>query len=143
MIVDISKWQRDIDWDKFASQLDFVIIRCTGDATTEDGVDPYFKTNATQCKVHNVPMHVYHYLTAFTVEDAIKEAQKFYEVASLYEPLSYVLDIEGDALTTGCPVDMARAFIGELRRLGASKIGLYTGHHAFGFYGFSREMADW
>ena len=143
MIVDISKWQGDINWEQVTPQLDFVIIKCTGDAITDDGIDPYFETNTEQCKKYSIPMHLYHYLMAYTVEDAIKEADKFYKTASPYDPQSYVLDIEGDALTTGYPVDMARAFIGELRRLGAKKVGLYTGHHAFKSYGFTRDMADW
>ena len=141
MIVDVSKYQSDIDWEQLAPSLDFAIVKATGDKNY--GVDPTFEYNATQCKAKNVPLHVYHYLRALTVADTQKEAAFFFATASPYQPVSYVLDIEGDSLTCGKAIDLTKAFISELRRLGAKCVGLYTGYYAYREHGFTPDLADW
>ncbi len=51
MIVDLSKWNGNIDWDLLAPALDFVILKATGGE-----VDPRFAENAAECNVrHPVP----------------------------------------------------------------------------------------
>ena len=141
MIVDISKHQGDIDWGQLAPSLDFVIMRATGDKY--NGTDPTFAYNVNQCKAHGVPFHVFHFMRSLSVDEARKEAAYFYSVASPHSPISYVVDVEEDSLACGIAVEMTKAFIAELRRLGAGCIGLYTGHNAYTEFGFAGTGFDW
>lgn len=69
--IDISKWQKGINLDKAVKEgVDFVILR--GAYSTEK--DTCFETFYKQCKEKNIPVGVYHYSMATTVEEAEKEA---------------------------------------------------------------------
>ena len=70
--IDISKWQKGFDFDKAkADGVEFVILRgaysFSGDSCFED----FYKT----CKKKGIPVGVYHYSMAQTVQDAKNEAR--------------------------------------------------------------------
>ena len=71
-------------------------------ASCGTNADIKFAEYADHCKA---PMHVYHFLMAKTTSKAEDEAEFFYNTASPKNPLSYVLDIEGEALADGNGVD--------------------------------------
>ena len=135
MIADVSRHQYEINWALFAPTLDLVFIKATGDLN--NGVDPYFERNARAAVEHGVPMHVFHYMRATTIQQAEEQAVFFWKTAQPYNPLGWVVDVEHEALTGGNVVRVTQAFIDRLRALGAEKIGLYTGHNAFRDYGLS------
>lgn len=141
MIADVSRHQYEINWALFAPTLDLVFIKATGDLN--NGVDPYFERNARAAVEHGVPMHVFHYMRATTIQQAEEQAVFFWKTAQPYNPLGWVVDVEHEALTGGNVVRVTQAFIDRLRALGAEKIGLYTGHNAFRDYGLSAVRADW
>lgn len=139
MIIDISKWQGKINWDEQAPHLDFVIMRASCGMNKDEQLNEY----ATECNARHVPIHVYHFLTANNIKDAREQAAFFYATAKQFNPISYVLDIEGDSLNSGCALEMTRAFVDQLRVDGAKRVGLYTGNWAYSNMGFTPDMADW
>lgn len=75
--MDVSRWQKDIDWAKVksSSDIDFVILRCGygNDKTAYD--DSKFIRNATACEQYGIPYGVYLYSYADSVSDARSEAR--------------------------------------------------------------------
>ncbi|PGZ54808.1 N-acetylmuramoyl-L-alanine amidase [Bacillus anthracis] len=124
-IVDISKWNENVDWDVAASQLDFVIAR------VQDGsnyVDPLYKEYVQAMKQHGIPFGNYAFCRFVSEEDARVEARDFWNRGDKSATV-WVADVEVKTMNdmrTG-----TQAFIDELRRLGAEKVGLYVGHHMY------------
>ncbi|PEW62065.1 N-acetylmuramoyl-L-alanine amidase, partial [Bacillus cereus] len=124
-IVDISKWNGNINWAVAAPQLDLVIAR------VQDGsnyVDPMYKGYVQSMKAHGVPFGNYAFCRFVSVNDAKKEAQDFWARGDK-DALFWVADVE--VKTMGDMRAGTQAFIDELRRLGAKKVGLYVGHHMY------------
>ncbi|EJR51755.1 hypothetical protein IIO_06288 [Bacillus cereus VD115] len=135
-IVDISKWNGNINWDVAASQLDFVIAR------VQDGsnyVDPLYKGYVQAMKARNIPFGNYAFCRFVSINDARKEAQDFWSRGDKSATV-WVADVEVktmDDMRAG-----AQAFIDELRRLGAQKVGLYVGHHMYAPFGMANVQSD-
>ena len=110
-IVDISKWNGDINWDIAAPQLDFVIAR------VQDGsnyVDPLYKNYVQAMKARNIPFGNYAFCRFVSVEDARIEARDFWNRGDKNATV-WVADVEVRTMN-----DMragTQAFIDELRRL--------------------------
>lgn len=125
-IVDISKWQGNINFSKLAKKVSFVIAR----AGVGSDPDPLFDQYAEAMQKNGIPFGVYCYSYAGTVEKAKDEAQKLVQRASKYNPLFYVLDAEESKLTNMT----IRAFASELKSQGADRIGCYVAHHQYKNY---------
>lgn len=86
--IDVSKWQEEIDWEKVKnSGVEFAIIR-VGYQTEYDGeyvVDPYFIQNIEGAKAVGLPVGIYFYSYAKTVEQATEQAEWVTEQLSDYE----------------------------------------------------------
>ena len=135
-IVDISKWNGNINWDVAAPQLDLVIAR------VQDGsniVEFMYKTYVTEMKKHNVSFGNYAFCRFVSISDAKKEALDFWARGDKNAKF-WVADVEVETME-----DMqggAQAFIDELRRLVAKKVGLYVGHHTYVPFGARNIKAD-
>ncbi|MCQ6531149.1 GH25 family lysozyme [Bacillus mycoides] len=135
-IVDISKWNGDINWDVAAAQLDFVIAR------VQDGsnyVDPLYKGYVQAMKSRTIPFGNYAFCRFVSINDAKKEAQDFWNRGDKSATV-WVADVEVktmDDMKAG-----TQAFIDELRRLGAKKVGLYVGHHMYAPFGMASIDCD-
>ncbi|MCM3220005.1 N-acetylmuramoyl-L-alanine amidase [Bacillus cereus] len=135
-IVDISKWNGDINWDIAAPQLDFVIAR------VQDGsnyVDPLYKNYVQAMKARNIPFGNYAFCRFVSVEDAQVEARDFWNRGDKNATV-WVADVEVRTMN-----DMragTQAFIDELRRLGAKKAGLYIAHHMYAPFGMANVNCD-
>ncbi|MDA1777445.1 GH25 family lysozyme [Bacillus cereus group sp. BY9-3LC] len=135
-IVDISKWNGNINWNVATPQLDFVIAR------VQDGsnyVDPLYKGYVQSMKQHNVPFGNYAFCRFVSISDAKKEAQDFWSRGDKSATV-WVADVEVktmDDMRAG-----TQAFIDELRRLGAKKVGLYVGHHMYEPFGMANVKSD-
>lgn len=71
--IDVSKWQGNINWVKAKNDgVDFAIIR---EGYGKDGKDKKFEENYKNAKASGIPVGVYHYSYADSVEDAKKEAE--------------------------------------------------------------------
>ena len=73
--IDVSKWQDIIDWNKVKnSGIDFAIIRI-GYGKYNYQKDECFERNYTGARNNGIPVGVYHYSYALSVEDAKEEAR--------------------------------------------------------------------
>ena len=96
--IDVSKWQGKIDWAKVkGSGIDFVIIRIG--YRGEDGIiyrDANADYNIQQATANGIPVGVYFFSTAISVEEAKSEAAWTKEAIAGYK-ISYpvVYDCEG------------------------------------------------
>lgn len=137
MIIDVSKHQGNIDWDKV--DVEFVYIK----ATQALHIDPKFADNVEGARANNIPFHVYHFLTAKTKDEAEAEAGYFYGAASKYNPISYVVDAEDNSIPKDMMHDVVSVFIDTLRKCGAKRIGIYCSEYWFGAYGLKDIPADY
>ncbi len=86
--IDVSKWQGEINWEDVKNAgVEFAIIR-VGYQTDYDGdyvVDPYFIANIEGAKTVGLPVGLYFYSYAKTVEQAAEQAQWVKEQIKDYE----------------------------------------------------------
>ncbi|QBP06957.1 endolysin [Virgibacillus phage Mimir87] len=135
-IADVSHWQGDINWGQAAKELDFAILRVQDGSST---VDRKYSRNAAEAKKHGVPFGNYAFTRFVSINDAKKEAQDFYNRGDKAANF-WVADVE--VKTMGNMSSGAQAFIDELRRLGAKKIGVYVGHHVYTQFNADKIKAD-
>ncbi|AXY07456.1 N-acetylmuramoyl-L-alanine amidase [Bacillus thuringiensis LM1212] len=135
-VADISKWNGNINWPVAKQYLDFVIAR------VQDGsnyVDPLYKGYVQAMKQHNIPFGNYAFCRFVSINDAKKEAQDFWNRGDKSATV-WVADVEVKTMN-----DMragTQAFIDELYRLGAKKVGLYVGHHMYAPFGMANVKSD-
>ncbi|WP_242226262.1 GH25 family lysozyme [Bacillus cereus group sp. BfR-BA-01358] len=135
-IVDISKWNGNINWPVAKQHIDFIIAR------VQDGsnyVDPLYKGYVQAMKQHGIPFGNYAFCRFVSINDAKKEAQDFW-IRGDKSATVWVADVEVktmDDMRAG-----TQAFIDELRRLGAKKVGLYVGHHMYAPFGMANVKSD-
>jgi len=140
-ICDISKYQADVDYDKFIGDTALIILRAG--YRKSDGVvheDERFQRHSDALTERGVRFGVYFYSIATNEDKAREEARMFWKYAKDYSPLFWAGDFEKDSITTGAIV----AFIDELRRLGAKKVGCYCANHLYNKYDYSsiRDQMD-
>lgn len=121
--IDVSKWQGSIDWPRV--KVDFAILRA-GISTSKD---VRFEDNYTGATAAGIPVGVYWYLRAMTVEAAHKEAAACIKAIS-GKKLSYPVyaDIEEAAqikLGRGKLSAIAAAFLADIEAAGFFA-GLYS-----------------
>ncbi|MFO6688713.1 glycoside hydrolase family 25 protein, partial [Bacillus cereus] len=127
VIADLSHHET-VDWSVTGKVLDFAILR------VQDGsrvVDREYKKNVTGCKAYGVPFGNYAFCRFVSENDAKIEARDFWERGDKDAKIWFA-DIEQDTMS-----DMragTQAFIDELYRLGAQRVGVYVGHHKYRQY---------
>lgn len=138
-IVDISKWQPIVNYKELATECDLAILRVQDGSRVKDGI---YTKHAAGCAKHNIPFGVYAFTRFVSVADAKKEAQDFYKRATAdgHKPLFYVADVE--VKTMGDMRVGTNAFIAELRKLGAEKVGIYVAHHLHDTFNLDYSKAD-
>lgn len=134
-IIDVSGWQlpKEIDYDTLSQNISGAIVRVYGgsqiskdsNAAYTTGIDKSFKTHIKEFQKRDIPVAVYSYALGKSVKEMKNEAKTFYENASPYKPTFYWIDVEEATMS-----DMnkgVQAFLSELKRLGADKVGIYIG----------------
>ena len=134
-IIDISKWQGKIDFDKLKPEVALVIARAGCGSDPDVKFDEY----AEAMIARDIPFGVYCYSYAGTVEKARDEAKKLVSRASKYNPLFYVMDAEESKITDAA----IAAFADELVKQGAKRIGCYVAHNHYKDYGFDSLRKLW
>lgn len=82
--IDVSEWQGDIDFSAVLnSGIEVAYIRSS---VGEDYKDPFFERNYQGFKNAGIKVGFYHYVTATTVEEAIREAEYFVSVTENKSP---------------------------------------------------------
>lgn len=97
--IDVSKWQKEIDWDKVKNEgVDFAIIRCgyRGSVTGSLVEDPYFEQNIKGAQAAGIKVGVYFFTQAVNEVEAVEEASMVISLVRDYE-LQYpvFIDTEG------------------------------------------------
>ena len=97
--IDVSKWQKEIDWDKVKNEgVDFAIIRCgyRGSVTGSLVEDPYFEQNIKGARAAGIKVGVYFFTQAVNEVEAVEEASMVISLVRDYELQSPVfIDTEG------------------------------------------------
>lgn len=95
--IDVSKHNGKIDWAKVKSAgIDFAMLRSGYGSKT---VDPTFAFNAKQCNSIGIPIGIYWFSYAYTVDMAKSEALKCIEIIKqLKIDFPVAFDFEGDSL---------------------------------------------
>ncbi|MGM7634146.1 glycoside hydrolase family 25 protein [Bacillus sp. Hm123] len=135
-IADLSHHQGVIDWNKASKELSLAILR------VQDGsrvVDRQYQNYVAGAKKHGVKFGNYAFCRFVSINDAKVEARDFWERGDK-DALFWVADVE--VKTMGDMRAGTQAFIDELRRLGAKKIGLYVGHHTYQSFQADKVQAD-
>ena len=133
VIVDVSKWQGNIDWTTASKYVDLAILRVQ--YGTNATIEPKYTRNSTECKKYGVPFGAYSYALYKTKAQAEKEATLLYQRATAggKKPAFLVVDAEESYITR----TNTRAYIKKLRALAKKdginrlKVGVYVGHHLY------------
>ena len=73
--IDVSAWQGDINWAKVkASGVEFAILRA-GIGREASQIDKYFEKNYREARAQGIPVGVYWYSYANSVERVLQEAK--------------------------------------------------------------------
>lgn len=82
--IDVSNWQGYIDYNEVKSSgIQIVYIKSSQGTNI---TDPYFRTNYDNAKANGLNIGFYHFLTARSTDDAVKEAEYFASVISGTSP---------------------------------------------------------
>ncbi|MBQ8783380.1 MAG: SH3 domain-containing protein [Clostridia bacterium] len=119
-IVDISKWNNSIDWQKVSLSVDGVIARIGyrgsvyRDSLAEDDL---FYSHYQGCSTYGIPFGCYFYSLAVTVDEAVEEAEWIIETLKKYNckpDLPIYIDMEDyivqNETTNRKRTDIAKAF---------------------------------
>lgn len=140
-IVDISKYQPTVDYDALIGDTSLIILRA-GYRGTAGGIskDQKYDLHASELLKRFVRTGVYFYSIATTEDKAREEARMFYQYAKDYNPLFWAGDFESEGITAATIM----AFIDELLRLGAEKVGCYVANHMYVKYNYAsiRDKMD-
>ena len=120
--VDVSVYQGNIDWEAAkADGVEFAIIRA-GYGKYVSQKDKYFDQNMQNAKAAGLPCGAYWFSYALTPEDAIKEADAFYEVIKDYQfeyPVSFDMETENQTnLSKETVTAIIEAFCGRMESYG-------------------------
>lgn len=127
--IDVSKYQREIDWGKVKnSGIEFAVIRA-GYGRESSQEDPYFKKNYEGAKAVGLPIGTYWYSYAMSVEEAKLEASVCLEILKdkgFDLPVYYDVEEGKQAeLGRGTVTDMVLAFSDKIKAAG-HQAGVYA-----------------
>ena len=112
--IDVSEHQGSIDWNQVkASGVQFAMIR---GGYGKNNVDKYFHANAKGATVAGIPIGMYWFSYAYTVDMARNEAKYAISLAKQYKitwPAKY-----GVTITKSMATQMAKAFCEEIKAYG-------------------------
>ncbi len=138
--IDVSVWQGNIDWEKVKnSGIEFAIIR-SGYGQDAGQEDKYFQQNIKNAKAVQIPVGVYHYSYAESVQGAKNEAEYCLSIVkSAGVPLNLPIyfDIEDPSILNSTNTDtrtnMCVAFCSEIEKAGYWA-GVYSSLNWFNNY---------
>lgn len=129
-VIDVSKHQGKIEWEKVKGHIDGAIIRCGYGSDSINQDDIQFKANVEGCLKHGIPFGVYIYSYAKTLEGARDEAEHVLRLVKPYkDKLSYPVyyDLE-EAGTEAGAVERAIVF-GDIIEAEGLWCGIYANQY--------------
>ena len=133
--IDVSKWQRNIDWSQASTVISFAIIRCGYRGSSGGlGIDPYYAKNMKNAKAHGVRVGIYIYSRAHNEAQAVEEASLAIELANEQGGVSLPIYIDMEGEMSGNSADLntsiANAFCTTVRNAGY-RAGVYASYNFF------------
>ena len=134
--IDVSKWNKEIDWEQIAKEgVDFAIIRAgyRGSVSGSLVVDPYFEKNIKGATDNGIDVGIYFFTQAVNEREAVEEASIVMSLVQGYD-ISYpiFIDTEGaggrgraDSLEVAQRSGICQAFC-ETIRSGGYTAGIYA-----------------
>ena len=102
--IDVSKWQKDIDWNAVkASGVQFVVVKVAGRDTSTGELyeDPNFRANITGASTAGLKVGVYFFSQAVNEKEAVEEANYLSNLIAPYKiQLPVFCDYEWDSTRT-------------------------------------------
>lgn len=74
--LDVSQWQKKLNWQKVATDYDFAIIKATGGRTS---IDPAYQHNWAQARAYGLTLGPYHFY--YTADGPAEQAKHFIKTA--------------------------------------------------------------
>ena len=142
--IDVSKWNGAIDFQEIKNDgVEFVMIREGYGKESPSQVDKRFEENYKNAKAVGVPVGVYHYSYADSVEDAKKEAEfclKNIAGKQLEYPVAFdIEDKEQLKLSRRQRTDICKAFCEEIEKAGYYAM-IYCNLNWYKNYLYSEEL---
>ena len=139
--IDVSKWNKKINWDRVkADGVDFVIIRCgyRGSSTGALVEDPYFKQNIDGAAKAGITVGIYFFTQAVNEAEAVEEASMVLTLCKGSElAFPIFIDTEGaggngraDKLEKGNRTAVCKAFCQTIENAGFNA-GIYASKNWF------------
>lgn len=125
--IDVSQWQGHIDWDRVKRDgVQFAMLRA---GYGRNNIDRTYHRNADEANRVGIPIGIYWFSYAYSVEMAVKEARYAVEAAKQHKityPIAFDLEYDtvsyasknGVTITKYLATQMAIAFCDEVKRLG-------------------------
>ncbi len=145
--IDVSKWQGNFDFKKAASEgVKYAIVK-GGGGDCGLYVDPKFSQNYTNAKAAGLPVGTYWFSKALTVEDALREADYFYNncLKGKKFDLPVYMDVEVEAqlnLGQRLLTDIVKAWCERIKAKGYC-VGIYSSLAFFNNLMYDNELQDY
>lgn len=137
VIIDLSHHQdpSKINYDELAKHICHAIIRTQYGSKT---VDKHYKTHHRELRKRGITTAAYAWVRGVSENDMRVEARDFWNRTKDLEPTFWWLDVEEQSMANMRAG--VKAYVQELRKLGAKKVGVYIGHHLY--KSFNLDMSD-
>nr|DAG30741.1 MAG TPA: hypothetical protein [Caudoviricetes sp.] len=109
-IMDVSRWQGNIDWAKVkaSGKIDGVMLRVLGRKGGKPYLDPYFARNYAECARRGIPVGGYYYTCAVTPRQTAAElAALRAALAGKNFQMPIAIDVEGANLRALTPAKLS------------------------------------
>lgn len=148
--VDVSEWNREIDWDAVAADgVKYAIIRVGYGSDYADQDDRYWERNVSECERLGIPFGVYIYSYAEDVDMAKSEADHVLRLIDGYDlayPVYFDMEAAGQLDATGGDseklAEIASAFCDKIEDAGYAA-GIYANKFWFDNYLTDPAFDQW
>lgn len=151
--IDVSKWNKEIDWEKVRKAgVQFAIIRCgyRGSETGSLVLDPYFKKNIRMAQEAGLDVGVYFFTQAVNEVEAVEEASMvLHLIEKEYLTYPVFIDTEGaggnkraDNLSVRTRTAVCRAFCDTIENAGYPS-GVYASKNWYNNHLLAEELEDY
>lgn len=129
LIIDVSQWQGQINWNLVKSQIDGAIIRCGfgSDQTNQD--DAQFRRNIAECERLRIPYGVYFYSYADNAAKTQSEIQHTLRLLKECKKLSYPVYFDAEDTTIRSYVHASFPEWDKAIKAAGYRTGLYSGYY--------------
>lgn len=128
-VIDISAWQKDVDWDAVVDEgIEGVILKIG----ERSHLDDMFVDHVNNAVARGLKYGVFYYANALNYDEAVAEAETCHSWIKEYldgktPELGIWYDAEDDDMVGSGVTDTCRAFLNRMTDFGYTYIGIYAG----------------